>query len=99
MDEPSRQPRFVAETRADIATAFSNITNLYSKVKKMNKELEFLKNINVTQLQETIATINTFQNTISTLESSVASLESTSTAQQASITSLESTSTAQQSSI
>jgi len=118
-DDSFMQPRFLEQTRVNITTAFSNITNLYTKVKalraanalkcskkkcenirtkvkKVNKELEFLKNINVTQLQETIATINTFQNTITSLQSSLATLESTSTAQQASITALESTSTTQQ---
>lgn len=77
----------------------AKLDNLRIKVKNLNKELEFLKNIDVTQLQNAIATINTFQNTISTLESSVATLEESSTAQQASITALESISTSQQASI
>ena len=77
-----------------------------AKVKKMNKELEFLKNLNVTQLQESLTTISDFQTTITGLETSVTTLNDNATKQQAeidtvktSVTTLETTVTNLQTSV
>ena len=103
-----REERMLGDVRVNFTTAFSNITNLYSKVKalraanklkcsvkkcdnirtkvkKVNNELSFLKNVNVTALNETITTIVSFQTTISNLETSVTSLTATQATQQTAI--------------
>jgi len=53
-----------------------------AKVKRINKDLEFLKNLNVTQLQEDLTTISNFQTTVTNLETSVNTLNENATKQQ-----------------
>ena len=99
------------DAKKNFTMVWSNITNIYSKVKvlraadklkcsvkkcdnirtklkKVQKEVEFLKNLNMTQVEMAITQISTFTSTISTLQANVVSLTDNATKQQVEINSL-----------
>ena len=99
------------DAKANFTAVFSNITNIYqkvkvlraantlkcsvtkcdnirTKVKKINSQVEFLKNLNVTQLTAALTQFNNLTTTITTLETSIAAMTDNATKQQAEIESL-----------
>ena len=100
--------RVMEEMRVNITTAFSNITNIYSKikvlraanalkcskkkcdnirtkVKKINQDVKFLADLNVTSLNIVLHNISSYTDTVSSLETSVTSLTDNATSQQTAI--------------
>ena len=100
--------RMMEEVRVNFTTTFSNITNIYSKikalraanalkcsktkcdnirtkVKKINQDVKFLANLNVTSLDIVLHNISSYTDTVSSLETSVTSLTDNATSQQTAI--------------
>ena len=100
--------RVIEEMRVNLTTAFSNITNIYSKikvlraanalkcskkkcdnirtkVKKINQDVKFLADLNVTSLNIVLHNISSYTDTVSSLETSVTSLTDNATSQQTAI--------------
>ena len=61
--------------------------NLKTKVKKMNTEIKFLNNLNLTSLDTTMQTISTFSSTVSSLETNLTTVSSTVTILETNVTS------------
>lgn len=105
MDEGAKM---MEEVRVNFTTTFSNITNIYSKikvlraanalkcskkkcdnirtkVKKINQDVKFLADLNITSLNIVLHNISSYTDTVSSLETSVTSLTDTTSSQQTAI--------------
>ena len=65
--------------------------NLKTKVKKMNTEIKFLNNLNLTSLDATMQTISTFSSTVSSLEPNLTTVSSTVSTLETNLTTVSST--------
>ena len=65
--------------------------NLKTKVKKMNTEIKFLNNLNLTSLDATMQTISTFSSTVSSLETNLTTVSSTVSTLETNLTTVSST--------
>ena len=107
------------DAQANFTAVFSNITNIYekvkvlraanklkcsvkkcdnirTKVKKVQTELEFLKNLNLTEITQALTQFTNLTSTITTLETSIATMNTTITTLETSIATMNDNATKQQ---